>query len=432
MPLKRKHDPGYKLPEVIDPEQTCCICIPIPNDFNHKMAFLGQLDELGYWWNWEKDPLKQGREAATVWRKIVACIREDMNMSDCGCSGDRIPTNQRYTEDGHLEVSYDNGASWENADDIDPRFNSPIFPPLPGADGASKRCKGANSVVAILKDEQAKSSAILDAATGLAALITAVAGYVASTGVGIVIGVVIALMSAVLTAIINAGETTFTASFGGTTWDDLLCILYCEIEDDGSFTEQGWTNVVAQANTLPNYPANEWLAHMIRVIGTAGLTNASLTGVAGSMSCDGCECGCSEGCTPLVTTYQYTDAAWITHGAYTRYSAGTPVGQFDSFTLATPTAVLDLGSEVCVTAISLTVNNACPAGEAAAIDCFVEGVLQSPEIPIDRVGCGASVSCTWTFPVGILANQLSFVQAGSPCAGGHDNYLICAKITTCV
>jgi hypothetical protein len=289
--VKRKHDPGYKLPEVIAPDENCCICIPIPNDFNHKMAFLGQLDELGYWWNWERDELKQGREAAAVWRDIVACIREELNMSGCGCGdNDRIPTNQRYTEDGHLEVSYDNGVTWENADATDPRFNSPVFAPLPGADGSTKRCKGANSVVAILKDEQAKSSAILDAATGLTALITAVAGYVASTGVGIVVGVVIALMSAILTAIINAGETTFTASFGGTTWDDLLCILYCEMEDDGTFTVAGWESVVTQAGDLANYPANEWLAHMIKVIGPVGLTNASLTGVAGSMSCAGCEC----------------------------------------------------------------------------------------------------------------------------------------------
>lgn len=295
MTPKKKHDPGYKLPEVMNPD-TCCICIPIPNDFNHKMAFLGQLDELGYWWNWERDALKQGKDAAAVWRDIVDCIREDLNMSDCGCNdSERVPTNQRYTEDGHLEQSFDNGETWENADDVDPRFNSPIFPPLSGADGEIKKCKGANSVIAILKAEQAKSSGILDAGTGLTALAAAVAAAVAATGVGIVAAVIIALMSGILNAIINAGESVFTGSFTPTVWDDLLCILFCEIEDDGTFTEAGWTAVVSQSAALASYPADEWLAHMIRVIGPVGLTNASLSGVAGSMSCEGCD-PCADEC----------------------------------------------------------------------------------------------------------------------------------------
>jgi len=338
---KSKHDPGYKLPVVIDPD-TCCICIPLPNDFNHKMAFLGQLDELGYWWNWERDTDKKGRAAADVWREIVTCIREDLDMSGCGCDGERIPTNQRYTEDGHLEQSFDNGETWENADNIDPRFNSPVFNPLPGADGATKRCKGANSVISILKAEQAKDSAILDAGTGITALIAAVVAAVAATGVGIVVGVVIALMSGILNAIINAGETTFTASFDGTTWDDLLCILFCEMDDDGTFTEQSWENVVVQAGDLANYPANEWLAHMIKVIGPVGLTNASLSGVAGSMSCDGCDCA-EEWCYEwnfLTDDYDFvaTYGAWTLGQGWVGTTAGT--GKSIYLTIATPTTTI--------------------------------------------------------------------------------------------
>jgi hypothetical protein len=285
---------GYLIPDVIEPEENICICVPVPKDWGHINAFLGQITELAKWLTWEKDGTDSALRSARRWMEITQCVIDGVNeamASNCGCGcDDRIPTNQRYTEDGHLEVSYDNGATWENADATDPRFNSPIFSPLPGADGSTKRCKGANSVIAILKDEQAKSSAILDAATGLTALITAVAGYVASTGVGLLVGAILALMSGVLTLIINQGEAAFTASFGGTTWDDLLCILFCEMEDDGTFTEAGWETVVTKAGELANYPANEWLAHMIKVIGPVGLTNASLTGAAGSLSCDGCDC----------------------------------------------------------------------------------------------------------------------------------------------
>lgn len=289
MPLKRKHDPGYKLPEVIEPEENCCICIPIPNDFNHKMAFLGQLDELGYWWNWERDELKQGREAAAVWRKIVACVREDMNMNDCGC-GDRKITNQRWTSDGRLEISYDNGETWENGDEFDARFNSVVFPGIPGTDGEEKRCQAANSALAVFMEEKSKSSAILGGAGTVGALIASVAAAIAATGVGIVPAAIIALMGGILVAIVQSGQTVFDNSFTSLIWDEFFCSLYCQMEDDGSYTEAGWQGVIADAASLPNYPANAWLSGMVKSAGVVGLTNAARTGYAGSRDCDSCPC----------------------------------------------------------------------------------------------------------------------------------------------
>lgn len=291
MPPKRKHDPGYKLPEVIEPDENCCICIPIPNDFNHKMAFLGQLDELGYWWTWERDPDKKGREAAAVWRKIVECIREEMDMSGCGCDGDRgQPTNQRYTEDGFLEVSYDGGETWENGNAIDPRFNSPVWTPLSGADGDTKKCAAANSIVTALKEEKAASSAVLGAAGGLAGLVIAVAGFVAGTGVGIVAGVIIALIGGVLTLIVNGGQAAFDASFDEEFWADVLCILYCNMSDDASFTPGQWSDAINDIKGLSPYPANDWTQAMVKSVGAVGLTNLARSNRAGALSCEGCEC----------------------------------------------------------------------------------------------------------------------------------------------
>lgn len=291
MPLKRKHDPGYKLPEVIAPEENCCICIPIPNDFNHKMAFLGQLDELGYWWNWERDDLKQGREAAAVWREIVACIREEMNMSGCGCGDDKgTPTNQRYTEDGHLEVSYDGGETWENGDAIDPRFTSPIFTPIPGADGEEKRCAAANSAMAIIEQAKSDASTALGGASVFANLVAAVVSLLAATGIGVVAGVVVGIMGAILVAIANVGQATFDGSFTTLVWDEFFCSLFCNMEDDGSFTDAGWKRVVDEAAQGASYPANEWLSHIIKTMSPVGLTNAARSGYVGTRDCESCDC----------------------------------------------------------------------------------------------------------------------------------------------
>lgn len=313
--VKRKHDPGYKLPEVMEPEN-CCICIPIPNDFNHKMAFLGQLDELGYWWNWERDTGKNGRLAAAVWRDIVQCIREEMDMAGCGCGSDKgTPTNQRYTDDGHLEVSYDGGETWESGDAIDPRFNSPIFTDIPGADGDAKRCQAANSAMAVIEQAKSDASALLAAGASVAGLVAGIVGLLASTGIGVVAAVVVGIMGAILVAVASGGQAVFDGSFTTLVWDELFCSLFCNMEEDGSFTEAGWQAVVADAATGTSYPANEWLSYIIKTMSPVGLTNAARSGYVGTRDCDSCGCD-DEWC--YLFDFSLGDGDWsvVTEGGY--------------------------------------------------------------------------------------------------------------------
>lgn len=303
MPIKRKHDPGYKLPEVINPD-TCCICIPIPNDFNHKMAFLGQLDELGYWWNWERDPGHKGTEAAQVWRSIVQCIREDLNMSDCGC-GDDKPTNTRINPDtGLYEVSYDGGLTWELDPASDPRSSGTIFPPLPGDSGATLRCQAANSAVGFFEDLQGQELEQLEANASVADIITGLIG--ALSGIGLIFAFVPAAIAALLAFVVNKFAhmiaEDFDGEFTGATWDDLLCILYCTMEDDGSFTEAQWQFAKDQCITTIGDYAGYWLSDHINLVGVVGLTNAARAGYPGTRDCEACLCDPCLDCTEFAWT----------------------------------------------------------------------------------------------------------------------------------
>src|SRR3546814_19503614 len=120
---------------------------------------------------------------------------------------------------------------------------------------------------------------------------------------------------------------------------------------------------------------------MIDLAGIGGLNNIAAAGTS-TGDCSACDCGCVSDCggAPTSTTYTYINAAWIVHGAYTRYSAGTPVGQFDSFTLAGTTAVLDLGSEKCVTKVELICNSGCPPATAGLIELFFDSISQGTQI----------------------------------------------------
>lgn len=69
---KQKTDGGWLLPAIIDPPERKAVCICIPEEENHVAAFWGALNELGYWFNWQRDPDKKGLPVSLVWARIVS------------------------------------------------------------------------------------------------------------------------------------------------------------------------------------------------------------------------------------------------------------------------------------------------------------------------------------------------------------------------
>ena len=67
---------GYLLPEILETEETVCYTIRVPDMLEYRLAFEGQIVELGYWFNWERDTRKGGTVAAQLWRKVfdTMCI----------------------------------------------------------------------------------------------------------------------------------------------------------------------------------------------------------------------------------------------------------------------------------------------------------------------------------------------------------------------
>lgn len=72
-------DGGWRLPDPVDPEQTLAVCICIPDEDNHIAAFWGALQELGYWFNWERDEAHTGLAASILWNSIVQTAHEKFN-----------------------------------------------------------------------------------------------------------------------------------------------------------------------------------------------------------------------------------------------------------------------------------------------------------------------------------------------------------------
>lgn len=65
-----KNDGGWILPDIVDPPRKC-ICIPVPNEPAHRQAFFGALIQLGYQFNWQRDPEHKALPTSIVWMSII-------------------------------------------------------------------------------------------------------------------------------------------------------------------------------------------------------------------------------------------------------------------------------------------------------------------------------------------------------------------------
>jgi hypothetical protein len=62
---------GYLLPEEISPVDNEYIIVAVPAHEGHRRAFWDAMQRLGYWWAWERDDLRRGKDAAARWREAI-------------------------------------------------------------------------------------------------------------------------------------------------------------------------------------------------------------------------------------------------------------------------------------------------------------------------------------------------------------------------
>ncbi len=147
MAEKKRRKPGYLLPDDINPANRLYVCVPIPDDPAHIRAFLGQLDYLSYWYTWEKDELKRGKEVAQVWREIVSQIRFAIESNE-GCEGMTIQLRQSPENPCILEQSWD-GINWSFAFDYSlctPSYKAPSSAVMDDLDQATTVIQELNNI----------------------------------------------------------------------------------------------------------------------------------------------------------------------------------------------------------------------------------------------------------------------------------------------
>lgn len=297
---RRNEERGYLLPETLNPDQVS-ICICVPCDTNHALAFLGQLKALGDWWTWERDAAKRGKDAAHVWRAIYEDVDRQLNecgvfdmANPCGCGHEGRMS--RISDTGVYQISDDGGLTWEDAPDLDPRNTSTVFPPLPGGIGDTTRCAAAENAAAQLENFIIDVSNKISAGAAFLTFATAVIAIVAIWFSG---GALAALVLPFASAAFALGAAGLSAAFDSTAYEAFKCCVATTIDTDGSYSDI--SGLLACVNEDMSGSSRDITVLIVQMMGPVGITNWARTG---SGTGDTCECGdCAATATYVIWQY---------------------------------------------------------------------------------------------------------------------------------
>jgi hypothetical protein len=268
------------------PDDTICYTLRIPNDKTWIGIVKGAVSELIKDYNFEAFGDYSPEDTALRFLDMY----DEFVFSECqmACCYDVV--NHRVTDDGQLQISVNDG-DWQQ-DPSDPRLNGVSMPP-PTLDETHTKCDAASNGLQHFQDLVATHSNDLAIATTVFELLGLIALEVAALIFApesapilfpILVGTVIALFA--------FGKTAFDAYWVSDRYDEVLCAMYCNIGDDGQFTDAQFTAFLAQySSTLPASVAKDMLYRDMIATGKKGLNNMCSYGASASADCSAC-CVC--------------------------------------------------------------------------------------------------------------------------------------------
>jgi hypothetical protein len=231
------------------------------------------------------------------------------------------PDDIRYNPSGDKVERFIDG-EWKDAPESDPRKVTTL-PPRITADPA---CDAAQSIADALENQISGIITAIDNSLTLFQIAGLILGIFSFGVFAIFINIALAIADYMF----GLGSGAIQAALPPAAYDDIRCIFYCHMDNQGRIIEGEIPAIQQEMADALGATGASIINSMIDLAGIGGLNNIAAAGTSTGV-CTTCGCGCVTDCAgaPTVATYQYNNAAWTLHGAYTRYSAGTPVGQFD-------------------------------------------------------------------------------------------------------
>jgi len=289
-------------PDVL-PEDTFCRVLLIPNDPKWIGVVSGALLPMVYPSEWVSIGGITPEEAA---ERSQVMLDEFWNSSGCGdimnCCEDRVQIKRFDPDTGRPQVSFDGGETWQE-DPADIQNQIQVLPPIVVTGGSSTKCDAAtnasehiNELITATGENLETASTVFALAIGVAEAILALFLIIVSAGtLAAPVTAVATAIWAAATGVFNLGIAAYNAYWTVDKQDAILCALFCNIGEDGQFTEAQYqafrTKVKEQ---LPASPALDIVMTAINAGGARGLSQMASYGNAAEADCSSCEC--VEGC----------------------------------------------------------------------------------------------------------------------------------------
>jgi len=283
---------NFPIPAVIDPPKTC-LCIQIPDHPDWKRVIAGNLAELRYWYNWERTGDDSGAQCAAVWKQVFNSI----DWSDMSCCCDGNPILFRWSVDFVLQQSTDDGETWVDVPQKDPRNSSTEFPPVPGDDGNDKKCVAATGMIALIKAQVSGNLTDDMSSYTLAQLLHDWVNTLIQTSNPFQALITIAA-NQIFALVISALRAALTDD----VYDTLLCIFYCHMANDASFDDAAVDAVRVDIGDQIAGVATLFLQQLVFLLGAVGMTNLARAGGATEGDCT--DCVCDDSCAAHFTDTQ--------------------------------------------------------------------------------------------------------------------------------
>lgn len=280
-----------------------CRQILIPNDPHWIGLVSGALLPYTYPSEWEQRGGITAEQAASRWLEMLNQYWMSQCEGDDGmpCEGGCPEVLRRINPDTlAMEISTDGGSTWQN-DPQSPMAGVFAQPPPVPAGISSTKCDAATNGKQHIEDLIAGCSNNLETAISVFDLAVAVCTIILDIVISLLSGGALAAAATALAAAIwgaahaafELGKTAFDANWTTDERDKILCALFCNIGEDGSFTLAGYNGFLAkwQADATPG-PAFNFVFSTVKAVGLKGLNNMCAYGEAADADCSSCDCGC--------------------------------------------------------------------------------------------------------------------------------------------
>jgi len=287
-------------PTPFHPDEPPFVCVKLNK---HWIPYLiGALKPLKYPEYWA-GTLEQNRQARwdtnnLIWRLMIAveCGEDEVTIDYC-CED--MPRERRVNPITlQFEISFDGGETWlPDPEGLDGQI---VEQPPPVTSGVSAtKCDAATNgkqhiedIIASVHTNLATGGTILSFALAVAEAILAIILFFASAGALAALATALATACwAAFQGVYNIGLTAFDDYWTSDERDKILCALYCNISDNGSFDQVGYDKFLSdwKADATPSLAFNAVFT-ATKAVGLKGLNNMCSYGEAADADCSDCEC----------------------------------------------------------------------------------------------------------------------------------------------